>query len=678
MRAVRISALVVVGLACLELAGLQLARRSLIAWLLGAGPDAGTLLLIACLAAVTGIAAGWLESRRGRARWRPVALVLSLAFAAGLYAQLQLGARLQSDGFYYFSYLRSLWFDRDVDFTNDYKLLGLTAPQHQFLYTPTPTGHAQTAWAIGPALAWSPFFAIGDGVARTLHARGADVAIDGTSFPYRQAVCIAGLFYGLLGAWCCWRLACLYFPSGLAAAATALTIGGSFLLWYLVREPSMSHAPSMAAVAGFVWAWAATRSNRSLRAWTLLGLLAGLMMAVRWQNGLFLLLPGLDLLDLARLPQRSAMLPRAGAFAAAATLGFLPQMLAWQAIYGRPLAMSPISPRLLWNQPQLLDILWSSRNGLFALSPVIYAGALGLILLARTHRRLGLSALVIFGLMVYLNASVEDWWGGAGFGGRRFDSLIPLFVLGTAAVVAAVRRLVATRPAPVVWTALAGLVLWNLTFMDLAAGGAFRIGQPLDFSQVAGGQAATLERWTGHPFSWPVNLLYAARHGVAPWRYDLLRPNRFLADPSRPYGRVDLGTSDEWMLGDGWHGPEADGSLSFRWTGQEAHLLLPLDHAAPLLVQVHLRPFDYGGAAPQQLTVVVNGQRHGPLALESGWHRVEVPTDATSWQAGVNRLELQFSRVDRPVDRGLGGDARWLSAAVDYVRVEVPDPSGNP
>ena len=37
-----------------------------------------------------------------------------------------------------------------------------------------------------------------------------------------------------------------------AAAAVAATIGGSFMAWYLVKEPSMTHAPSMAAVAGFI------------------------------------------------------------------------------------------------------------------------------------------------------------------------------------------------------------------------------------------------------------------------------------------------------------------------------------------------------------------------------------------------------------------------------------------
>ena len=143
-------------------------------------------------------------------------LLLVLAFVGGMAAQLRLGARLQSDGFYYFAHLRSLWFDRDQDLANDYRLLGMG--DKTYLFTPTPTGYAQSAWTIGPSFVWAPFFAIGDGVARVLHARGRDIALDGTSFPYRQAVCVAGLAWGLAGLFFCFRLARAIMPAGVAAS----------------------------------------------------------------------------------------------------------------------------------------------------------------------------------------------------------------------------------------------------------------------------------------------------------------------------------------------------------------------------------------------------------------------------------------------------------------------------
>ena len=62
-------------------------------------------------------------------------------------------------------------------------------------------------------------------------------------------------------------------------------------------------------------------------------------------------------------------------------------MLAWQSIYGTLLARSPVGPQIRWTSPQLVDILWSARNGLFSSAPVLYLAALGLVLLS--HRAAG-------------------------------------------------------------------------------------------------------------------------------------------------------------------------------------------------------------------------------------------------------------------------------------------------
>ena len=298
--------LAVVVVCGIDLAGRSMARAS---WLsaLGLAMDPSSVLLLA--AAATALA---LWALRATGEWtadRAVAAVLLLAFSAGMVAQLRLGARLQSDGFYYFAHLRSLWFDGDDNLANDYRLLGFGDKPH--LFVPTPTGYAQSAWSVGPGLAWAPFFAVGDRIARTLAARGHAVAIDGTSYPYRQAVCVAGLFWGLVGLYFCYRLARHYTGAGWAAMSLAVVALGSFILWYLVKEPSMAHAPSMAAVAAFTWMWAATRGIRTPWQWAALGLLAGVMGAMRWQNVLFAVLPAIEWLVIAiahaRAPAREAL-----------------------------------------------------------------------------------------------------------------------------------------------------------------------------------------------------------------------------------------------------------------------------------------------------------------------------------------------------------------------------------
>ena len=656
-----------------ELAARQVARRSLLPAALGGSWTSTTLAIAAaCSAAVIYLAA----ARRNRGLSGGAPPLFAFLFVAGLALQLALGARLQSDGFYYYAYLRSLAFDGDVNFLNDYRLLGLTDKPH--LFQRTATNHAHSAWTIGPAILWAPFFAAGHVVARQLNQANPDVSVNGISFPYRQSVCVAGLFYGLLGCWFMYRLTRRFRDGPVAAAATALTVGGSFMLWYLVKEPSMTHAPSMAVVAGFTWAWASTLEKRTRAQWVLLGLLAGFMTLVRWQNALFALLPACEAASALfrawrRNDRPAALSTLAGGvlFTAAAMAAFVPQMLAWRAIYGSLLAVSPVGPELRFRDAHIIDILWSARNGLFTMSPVLYVGAAGLLLFARAVPAAGVPALLTLAAMIFFNASIQDWWGSDGYGGRRFDGTLPLFCIGVAFSADATVRVVQRFPGAAVAAAGAALILWNVTLMSVANANIFRIGTTVSFGDTMAHQARAFHGWFGNPFTYPVSLVYALRNGVSPGRYDLLSANRFLGDPRQPYGRIDIGFEDEWLLGPGWHQREQEGPVTFRWAAPSAALLVPLDHAATLRVQVRLHSFAYPGAPPQSVTLAVNGREHGPAAVEPGWHVIELDVPEGSWRSGANPVELRFGWGRTPAEVGLGNDPRQLAAAVDYVRVAV-------
>jgi len=666
-----IAGLLIVTACGIDLAGRSMARAS---WLVRIGVDVSAEIVVLLALAGTALLLGALTFARRLTPERAVMAVLAFAFSAGMAAQLHLGARLQSDGFYYFAYLRSIWFDGDLDFTNDYRLLGFDDKPH--LFVPTPTGHAQTAWSIGPSLMAMPFFAVGDRIARAKAARGDSVAVDGTSYPYRQALCVAGLAWGLVGLYLSFLLARRVASIGGAAGAVALVGLGSFILWYLVKEPSMAHAPSMAVVAAFTAYWASTRPERTTRQWIVLGLLAGFMAAVRWQNILFVLLPALDWLTVAiRLPRTResaiALATTAGAFSLAAVVGLSPQLLAWKTIYGSWFAVSPISPEIRWWDSHWDEVLWSSRSGLLAMSPVLYVGLAGLTLLWRRDRVAAAGIVIVLAAMTFLNGAVADWWGGAAYGGRRFDSTIPVFIAGAALALDAAVAWVGRHPRAVVALGAAWLVVWNFTLMETATSGRLELEAPNALGEIAGRQATTLHRWIGHPFSYPATLLFALRNGVTPAEADRLWPTRFLGDPARPYGRIDIGGDDEWALGEGWYGPEQDRAATYRWVSREAGVRLALDHTALLRVQIRVKAFTWPGAAPQALILAVNGNVQPPIAVPPDWQTIEQVVPQDHWRAGVNRLLLTFTEGRRPADVGVSGDRRELAAAVDVVRVSV-------
>ena len=104
-----------------------------------------------------------------------------------------------SDEIQYFSYLRSLWFDHDVSFENEYQYffdrnIGRGEGFHAtFLEQYTDAGRRPSFATIGSALLWSPFYAAAD-----LLTRISGGAADGFSRPYVAAVAYGSAFYGFV------------------------------------------------------------------------------------------------------------------------------------------------------------------------------------------------------------------------------------------------------------------------------------------------------------------------------------------------------------------------------------------------------------------------------------------------------------------------------------------------
>jgi hypothetical protein len=193
------------------------------------------------------------------------------------------------------------------------------------------------------------------------------------------------------------------------------------------------------------------------------------MALVRWQDGLIALLALFEWVALLRAggaePQRRRFIPAlldGAVFVAGAVLAFVPQMLAWSILYGTPLTIPQGEGFLAFARPEMWNVWFSTKRGLFTWSPLLVLAVIGFVPLYWRNRTLGAAAIVIFVLETYVNSIVQDWWGGEAFGARRFVSLMPFFALGLAAFVDWIRPRV---PQTAIWLALGALILWNNLFL---------------------------------------------------------------------------------------------------------------------------------------------------------------------------------------------------------------------
>jgi hypothetical protein len=399
-----------------------------------------------------------------------VGLLFALAYVAALTLVPRSRGRLvQGDTIQYYAYLRSMVIDHDLDFTNDYDLLyaptgDAGAGSNVWLTSTTPIGRRTNQMSIGPAILWAPFFLATYVVLALLRPFGLVVPLDGIAAPFSLSAGVAGVVYATLGAWFCYRACRVLAPQRPAFWGAMTAWLASPAVYYSLVSPAYSHAPSMMASAAFCDVWLRTRNDDRTRRYVWLGLLAGLAALVRWQDIVLLALPALELLSSVRRGRRSlaSLVQPLAVAAATALLMLLPQLVAWNAIYGQPLVMPQGPGFMRWTSPALFSVLFSLRHGLLSWTPALIVALAGFWFVIRRDALVGWSVLAVFVVTVYINASVSDWWAGEAFGARRFVSDTVFFALGFACLFA--QDFWTRRPTAMRWAATA-MIVCNLLFL---------------------------------------------------------------------------------------------------------------------------------------------------------------------------------------------------------------------
>jgi hypothetical protein len=67
--------------------------------------------------------------------------------------------------------------------------------------------------------------------------------------------------------------------------------------------------------------------------------------------------------------------------------------------------------------------------------PVSILSVIGLFLLGRRKPRLVIPLIIMLILVLYVNSSTRDWFGGGGYGPRRFSEQVIIFVIGYASLI---------------------------------------------------------------------------------------------------------------------------------------------------------------------------------------------------------------------------------------------------
>ena len=253
---------------------------------------------------------------------------------------------------------------------------------------------------------------------------------------------ISSWFYAFLGLFYLRKILLTYFNDTVTSFTLFSIVLATNLFYYITIESAMSHSYSFFLFTIFIWLTIKWHKNKNLKTAIFLGLAIGLISLIRPTNAMlsivFVLLGVTNLKSLKNKVQlfwvyKNHIL----SIVAFAIIVWIPQIIYWKYATGSWLYFSYGEERFYFNNPHIMEGLFSYRKGWLLYTPIMIFAILGLVFLyKKQYRKWMLPIFVFTALNIYVVYSWWCWWYGGSFGSRPMVESYALLAIPLAAVFA--------------------------------------------------------------------------------------------------------------------------------------------------------------------------------------------------------------------------------------------------
>lgn len=370
-----------------------------------------------------------------------------------------------TDAQMYYAYARSILFDWDIDFKNDFALTPFPELISETQAPLNEIGRVSNRYPMGVGLVILPFLVLGHLATIWINA------LFQTSFSqmgYSDIhLGVVAISLVALETYCSFLLAQFlknFVSIRIALASVVLIWFGTSLLYYGAIFPFMSHGIGFALLSALLYFLKKVEPERSQKLAIISGLLAGLLAIIRPTN-VVLFIPYAVLILCRLLKNRQR--PLVFLFLLSSSVFPLSQLIVWRRLYGKWFVYSYGEEGFNWASPELFKTYFSSNHGLFYFAPIALLSFLGLFIgvKEKKFRAESLSAMLSIILASYLNAAWHSWFFGQAFGARAFCESGVWFAFGLSILLS--RLHVEAFKQRLTYSVAAGCVAWNIFLLAL-------------------------------------------------------------------------------------------------------------------------------------------------------------------------------------------------------------------
>ncbi|MCF8253970.1 MAG: hypothetical protein K9H61_14055 [Bacteroidia bacterium] len=341
---------------------------------------------------------------------------------------------ITADGIGYYEYLPSIFIHKDF-VRKDIKLESDTSYYQRIIDLQGAYVHVDgfkiNKYPIGVAILQSPFFISTWLIQETTHT-----PTDGYQLPYQRCLYYSGLFYLFWALVFFGKLLETYsIKTWQIAIAQLLIVFATPIAYYTCAEPSFSHVYSLFAISAFAYYSRLYFKANSKRDFLWAALFLGLILLLRQINILVLVFlpflaetPKAFSKGISNLFTKEWLWIKAIAIVAA-MLSI--QAFAWYLQSGNWVLYSyREEDGFNFLKPEIANILFSYRKGLFVYTPIAFISLFGLIQLIIKKRIYEATTwLLAFMILTYVFSSWWSWYYGCSFGNRAYLEFLPFVFL---------------------------------------------------------------------------------------------------------------------------------------------------------------------------------------------------------------------------------------------------------
>lgn len=362
-----------------------------------------------------------------------IAIGLTIFMGLTRWQNLSEDPLIQTDGQGYHAYLPAVFIYHDLQFSFVDSVVPNYYPEGKRanFVVASEAGNVNK-YFVGTAIVQAPFFLVGCAISWI-----SGVPVDGYSWPFQFMSGIAAIVSLCLGVWFLGKLLLGLGFNRLVTNTTLVFIAfGTNLLYYTLYEPSMSHVYSFFTVSAFLfygWKALTLQHGKSLM---LAAAALALTVLVRPVNALVILgIPAITSGLFGLLSSFEAFLKEKKSLLAAVVISLvivLIQPLIYFLQTGAPFVWSYQEEGFNFLSPELYNVLFSYRKGLFVYCPILLLAVLGMFSGLMKEKARYAWLVVALSVASWVIASWWMWYYGGCYGHRAFIEYYPLFAIGLA------------------------------------------------------------------------------------------------------------------------------------------------------------------------------------------------------------------------------------------------------